>query len=70
MAEFVILIGNTLYTYTKYEDIPKKFDNLIKFIPDIPDPPHTEEQHEEINSWNDKLQKLMEIERASSNKNR
>ena len=40
---------------------------VFKFLPEIPFPPHTEEQHEEIESWNSKLQKLMEIERACSN---
>ena len=40
---------------------------MIAFIPEIPPDPHTEEQHEEIESWNSKFQKLMEIERARSN---
>ena len=70
MAEFVILIGKEKYTFTKYEDIPENFDNLIKFLPDIPQSPHTNEQHDEIHEWNNKLQKLMEKERARSNKNR
>ena len=32
--------------------------------------PHTHEEHEEMDSWNQKLQNLMERERASRNKNR
>ena len=68
--EFVLLIDGELKTYTSYEDIPEVFDNVIKFVPEIPEPPHTEEQHEEIENWNDKFQKLMEKERARSNKNR
>ena len=68
--EFVILVNGTLKTYTRYEDIPEKFDNVIKFKPEIPDAPHTEEQHEEIEGWNKKLQKLIERENAISNKNR
>ena len=68
--EFVVLIGKELKTYTRYEDIPEEFDNVISFKPEIPEPPHTEEQHEEIDSWNDKLKKLMEREHASRNKNR
>ena len=67
---FVVLVDNELKTYDKYEDIPEVFDNLIKFLPEIPEPPHTEEQHEEIEGWNDKFQRLMEIERARSNQNR
>ena len=68
--EFVLLVEKQLKTYTKYEDIPEIFDNVIKFIPEIPEPPHTQEQHEEIESWNKKLQILMEKEYARSNKNR
>ena len=61
--EFVILNNGILETYTKYEDIPESFDHVIKFLPQIPEPPHTEAQHEEIEQWNDKLQALMKRER-------
>ena len=57
--------------------LPQTFDNVIKFLPQIPSEPHTEEQHIEIDSWNDKLKQLMTREtngnrknNASSNKNR
>ena len=66
MHEFVVMKNNQLFTYTNYEDIPLDFDHVIKFRPQIPEGPHTEEQHEEIEQWNTKLQRLMEIERASS----
>ena len=69
-GEFVVLIDNKLHTYTRYDDIPENFDNLIKFKPNPPEPPHTEHEHEEIDKWNMKLQQLMEKERASSHKNR
>ena len=65
--EFVIKRNGVLETYTEYEDIPDNFDHVIKFVPEIPEPPHTDEQHEEIESWNDRLQALMEKERARSN---
>jgi len=68
--EFVILVNGQLKTYTRYEDIPEKFDNVIKFKPEIPEAPHTEEQHEEIETWNEKLKRLMEKENASRNKTR
>ena len=68
--EFVLKINGKLETFTKYEDIPDEFDNVIKFIPEIPDGPHSHNEHEEIEKWNEKLQLLMEKERASSNKNR
>lgn len=60
--KFVILNNGILETYTKYEDIPLQFDNLIEFIPELPDGPHTHEQHEEIDAWNDKLKELMKRE--------
>jgi hypothetical protein len=60
--EFVVLLNGELQTYTKYEDIPERFDNVIRFIPEIPEPPHTHEQHEEIDSWNERLQELMKKE--------
>ena len=60
--EFVILVNGELITYTKYEDIPEIFDNVIRFVPEIPEPPHTHDQHEEIDSWNDKLKELMKRE--------
>jgi len=60
--EFVLLKNNKLETFTKYEDIPEKFDNLIKFLPEIPEPPHTHEQHEELDLWNERLKELMKRE--------
>ncbi len=60
--EFVVLLNGKLKTYTKYEDIPERFDNVIRFIPEIPEPPHTHEQHEEMDSWNERLQELMKRE--------
>tara|TARA_B110000967_G_scaffold133083_1_gene135880 strand:+ start:1232 stop:1435 length:204 start_codon:yes stop_codon:yes gene_type:complete len=67
MAEFQFIVNGELITYDKYEDIPKKFEHVIKFIPDIPEEPHTEEEHDELSLWNERLQKLMEKERARSN---
>jgi hypothetical protein len=68
--EFILLVKGELKTYINYEDIPDEFDNVIKFIPEIPDGPHSHNEHDEIEKWNEKLQLLMEKERASSNKNR
>jgi len=66
-GDYVVKINNELFSYTEYEDIPKEFDHVIKFVPDEILPPHSEADHEEMDSWNDKFQKLMEIERARSN---
>jgi hypothetical protein len=64
---FRILRNGRLEEYNNYDSIPHDFENVIAFIPEIPPGPHTHEQHLEIDSWNDKLQKLMEIERARGN---
>ena len=69
MAEFQFIINGELVTFDKYEDVPDEFDHVIKFLPDIPEPvddDHTDEEHEELAKWNDRLQELMEKERASS----
>lgn len=67
---FVVKIGNELQEFSRYEDIPTEFDHVIEFCPEIPPGPHTEEQHDEIDSWVPKFERLMEIERASSRKTR
>ena len=67
-GEFIIKIGEELITYTDYDDIPNTFDHVIKFNPDWPPSPHTQEDHDYMETFNDKLQVLMGIEKnASSN---
>ena len=67
-GEYVIKINGELMTYTDYDDIPDTFDHVIKFNPDWPKEPHTQEDHDLMAVFNDKLQVLMEIEKnASSN---
>jgi hypothetical protein len=60
--EFVLLVKGELKTYTNYKDIPDEFNNLIKFLPEIPEPPHTHEQHEELDLWNERLKELLKRE--------
>ena len=66
-GEFVIKVGSKLVTYDNYDDIPMVFDNLISFKPDAREPPHSEEDHKEMETYNTKLQELMRRENASSN---
>ena len=61
--EFVLLINGELETFTEYEDIPEDFDNVIKFLPDVP---HEEVDHYGPNIWNDRLQELMQKERNNA----
>ena len=67
---FVVRVGSELQTFTRYEDIPAEFDHLIEFLPEIPPPPHTDQQHEEIEAWQPRFEQLMERERARSSKKR
>ena len=62
-GEFVILVDGVKRTYKNYNDIPKSFDNIIKFDPEYPEPPHTQEQHDMMETYNDKLMELMKREK-------
>ena len=46
IGEYTVKIGNKLFDYTNVDDIPEKFDHLIKFLPTAPPEPHTEEEHD------------------------
>jgi hypothetical protein len=61
-GEFDIIIDGVAHRYTNYDDIPMVFDNLIRFEPEIIPEPHTEEQHEIMETYNDKLKELMKRE--------
>ena len=67
--KFVIMIDRKLVTFSKYEDIPEVFDHVIEFLPEIPQDPHTNDQHKEIEQWNDRLQELMIRERKNASRN-
>ena len=60
--QFAILIDGTVQVFDNYDDIPETFENVIRFEPEVPPEPHTEEQHHEIEQWNDKLQQLLKRE--------
>ena len=64
------MISGQSHVFERYEDIPEEFDRVIEFLPEIPPGPHTQAQHEEIDSWVPRFQKLMEIEHARSSKTR
>jgi len=58
--KFVIMRNDVLEAYDRYEDIPDDLDHVIEFLPEIPPEPHTEQQHEEIDSWLGLFNRLME----------
>ena len=69
-GRFDLIVDGVLRSYQRWEDLPVVFDHVVRFEPDIPPAPHSEEQHEDAALWNARLQQLMEIERAGSNENR
>ena len=60
--QFAILIDGKVQVFDNYDDIPETFENVIRFEPEVPPEPHTEEQHHEIEQWNDNLQQLLRRE--------
>ena len=62
-GEFVVRIGNELHAYTNTDDIPLEFDNLIKFNPIPPEPPHTPEEHEDISGYLEVFKEIMKREK-------
>lgn len=67
---FTVRVGDQVLSFSRYEDIPQDFDHLIEFLPEIPPPPHTAQQHDEIDAWQPRFEQLMERERARSSKTR
>jgi len=65
--EFVILVNGEIKHFENYEDIPQVFDNVIKFVPEIPPGPHTHDEHDEMSLWNEKLKELMKRETNGNN---
>ena len=57
-GEFTVKIGKKLFEYTNANDIPEKFDHLIKFVPTEPPEPHTQEDHDYINTFPEKFKEV------------
>ena len=58
-GHFEILVDGDVKTYNRIGDIPLIIDNVIKFQADIPDGPHTEDQHSEYAKYSWYLQQIM-----------
>ena len=67
--KFLIMSDRKLVTFSKYEDIPEVFDHVIEFLPEIPEGPHTHDEHDIIEQWNNKLQELIKRERKNASRN-
>ena len=57
-GEFIVKIGNKVFDYTNVNDIPEKFDHLIKFVPKEPPEPHTQEDRDYINTFPEKFKEV------------
>jgi hypothetical protein len=62
-GKFQVLIGGVVNTYNHIDDIPMSFDNLIAFEPDFPSEPHTQEEHDLIDTFHAKFKEIFSRER-------
>ena len=62
IGEYTVKIGDELFEYTNANDIPKKFDHLIKFVPKEPSEPQTQEDHDYINTFPEKFNEIFKRE--------
>jgi hypothetical protein len=70
-GEYVVMIAGEKLYFHNTNQIPDRFDHLIRFAPFYPPAPHDLASHERIHRMSAKLQELMEIERrAGRNENR
>ena len=58
-----------LREYTDYREVPEHLTikEVVCFLPDIPPPPHSVQDHEVIHMWEKEFERLMEITYASRN---
>jgi hypothetical protein len=61
-GKFIIRMRGEDVTYANYNNIPDQIGAVIEYKPNIPEPPHTDEEHELIHTFQDKLQKLVQRE--------
>jgi|TARA_B110000444_G_scaffold196073_1_gene186655 hypothetical protein len=69
-GEFIVKIGTSFLEFSDYNDIPDEFDHLIKFVLIEPPEPHTQADHDYINTFTDKFQEVFKRgkeDNASSN---
>jgi len=59
---YKIKLNGDIATYNKFSDIPAQFGAVISYIPEHPQPPHSDEEHDLIHSFQDKLQELLQRE--------
>ena len=65
-----MILDGQVAEFDRWEDLPERFDHLVRFLPQIPPPPHTPEQHADAEAWVGRLRAAMERENASGDKDR
>ena len=69
-GDYAVLVEGEVLEFSHWDDLPETFDNLIRWVPDVPPEPHTEAQHEAISSLPEKLRETLRREHASGNPDR
>jgi hypothetical protein len=57
------MVDGIIHNFSRFEDIPDRIDHVIKFLPEYPPPPHTHQQHLEIEQWTPLLAELIKREK-------
>ena len=58
-GKFVVKRDGELIEVDRCGDLPDDFDHLIRFEPDIPEAPHSINDHEMMSKWTEYLQELV-----------
>ena len=61
-GKFKIFRNGKVESYTNYNEIPETFEHVIQCEFDVPEPPHTEEEHELMHSFQHLLKDLVKRE--------
>jgi len=65
-GKFVVIDKGQVLSFNSFDQIPLAFDNLISFEPLVPDSPHTDLEHEQIEQYQALFDELLKRERYAS----
>ena len=60
--KIVCLVNGEIKTYSDFTQVPGAIDNVIEFVPDYIEGPHTEEEHEILHQQAEMLKQLLKRE--------
>lgn len=69
---FVVMVDGEVREYAQFDHIPRQIEHVIEFAPEVPPPPHTDAEHQELHQWEARFDELMQREQyhASSSEKR